>query len=113
MKNQILSTEGSSIQFVERGKIVYVVHPQAVEEQIRNMFRQLDYAYTSDYVTVLLDYTEDERSARLPSIQKQMQEFQALILQSRQIYKNKRRYYQISFISKVAAFHFVKGLDFV
>ena len=77
------------------------------------MFRQLDYAYTSDYVTVLLDYTEDERSVRLPSIQKQMQEFHALILQSRQIYKNKRRYYQISFISKVAAFHFVKGLDFV
>lgn len=47
------------------------------------MFRQLDYAYTSDYVTVLLDYTEDERSVRLPSIQKQMQEFHALILQSR------------------------------
>lgn len=113
VKGQLLSAEGVNVQFAEAGGIIYVVHPFSVEGQIVDLFKSLENIYTTDYITILLDYTEDGGQTRLRQIKNSIGKFQSLIIQSKQIYKNKRRYYQISFIGRVAAFRFVEDLGFI
>ena len=80
MKSSLLSKDGANIQFVERGGIIYVIHPFAVEQQITNLFKLMDNIYTTDCITVLLDYTDDEEQTRLRQIEKQITHFKALVI---------------------------------